>query len=115
MEHLRKADENEALAKKLDMSLPAAPDWAITMLFYAAVHYVEAYFSLSGRHYELHITRDSAIERDTKIKAIYDDYREMKTYSRTVRYYAVWFEADTVATVRPILDRIKTRITPLLS
>lgn len=42
-EHLQQAWQNEALASQLG-SLPlAAYDWAITVLFYAILHFVDAY------------------------------------------------------------------------
>jgi hypothetical protein len=42
-QHIRQAEHNEALADYL-LGTPY-PDWRCTVLFYAALHYVQAYFS----------------------------------------------------------------------
>jgi hypothetical protein len=42
-EHLQQARHNEGLAHKLGSSPLEAYDWAITVLFYAVLHFVDAY------------------------------------------------------------------------
>ena len=42
-EHLRQARQNEALAHKLGSPPLEAYDWAITVMFYALLHFVDAY------------------------------------------------------------------------
>ena len=58
------------------------------MLFYAALHYVQAYFSsqVPPRRFGGHADRDTAIELDRKINAIYGNYTALKDSSRLARY-----------------------------
>ena len=42
-EHLQQARHNEALASQLSSPPLAAYDWAITVLFYSVLHFVDAY------------------------------------------------------------------------
>lgn len=113
-QHLEKSANNEALSGTLDPSQPAAIDWEITILFYVAVHYVEAYFSLSGKHHTGHKTRYSTIVRDQYISGISKDYEDMYNYSRDARYDSVAFTKADVQQIKPRLERIKKTIKPLL-
>jgi len=113
-QHLKKALENESLASSLNLAVPAAPDWAITMLFYAAVHYVEAFFSKTGHHLKRHKLRVNAIQGNAQLRPLYQDYRELQTYSETARYQAVFFTSSDVVPVKQHLENVKNLITPLL-
>ncbi len=114
-EHLIKADNSESLSlHSLDPANPAAAEWALTMLFYVALHYVEAYFSLKGEHYKNHGPRDAAIKRDPTLGVIYRDYRELYVYSREARYEAVSFTFSDIRDVTPHLNNIKNKIRSLL-
>ena len=46
--HLAQAEHNETLYSHLDQSAPTYADWQVTSLFYAALHYVDAYLASSG-------------------------------------------------------------------
>ena len=114
VQHLKKATENESLSSLLNLAVPAASDWAITMLFYAAVHYVEAFFSKSGQHLKRHKLRANAIQGNAKLRPIYLDYRELQTYSETARYQAVFFTSADVVPVKKHLENVKNLVIPLL-
>ncbi len=86
----------------------------MTILFYVAVHYVEAYFSQRNEHYQMHGTRETAIRRDPQINAIFPDYREMYEYSRNARYECVEFDDKAIETVQRKLTKIEGVILPLL-
>lgn len=114
-DHKAKAEHDKEFVDSLDLSTTPYLDWAITGLFYAALHYVEAYFATMKRHSPDHRTRDSAIQRDSRIKTIYDDYNELKNYSINARYYMVRFaEPEVRKNLVPRLDNIRGRISPLL-
>ncbi|HUG82488.1 MAG TPA: hypothetical protein VML01_12545 [Bryobacterales bacterium] len=85
-------------------------------MFYAAVHYVQAYFVKNGYTYQTHTTRDSAIGRDQQISSIYNDYRELQHFSRQARYERPIgaFNAGDVSYLKSCLDSIKGVIRPLL-
>ncbi len=112
--HLQKATENEFLASKLDLTIPSAPNWAIIMVFYAAVHYVGAYFFTRGKNYRLHIDRDSAIQRDIQIGTIWRSYQRLKDSSENARYEDVFFTPNQYQLMLSNLHAIKGVITPLV-
>jgi uncharacterized membrane protein len=44
-EHLTKSRQNEEFVRSIDISSVIGIEWAITVKFYAALHYVQAYFA----------------------------------------------------------------------
>jgi len=44
-EHVKKAVENEKFASSLDDGAQAGVNWKLVVLFYTALHYVEAYLA----------------------------------------------------------------------
>jgi hypothetical protein len=113
--HLKKAADNEALSLQLDRQLSSAPNWAIVMTFYAAVHYVEAYFFVTQHHdHKDHTVRDSAIKNDPKISPLWRPYARLKNASIQARYEHAFFTSQQFLTLRPNLDQIKGAIGPLL-
>jgi hypothetical protein len=113
-EHLKKAQLDETFVGSLDISKPGHLDWAITALFYAGLHYVEAYFATRKVHSPDHRTRDSSIRRDVSIRQIYKDYNELKNFSINARYYMYPFGAADLASLQPRLEKIKQVIAPYL-
>ena len=113
-DHLAKAEHDERFVEFVGSASPFL-DWAITATFYAALHYVEAYFASVGRHSPDHRARDSSIRRDPKISSIYDDYSELKNHSVNARYYMHRFRSEDLdVTLKPHLEAIKTHIKRLL-
>jgi hypothetical protein len=113
-EHLDKADENERLAMSLDLATPGAASWAMTMLFYAALHFVEAYFATKGFHHRSHVKRTDAINNDPALRSVAATYGIMQLDARNARYEAVPCTSADVAKMKANLDRIKAHITPVL-
>ena len=115
-EHLAKARQNELFASSMDLSSGAHIDWALTILFYAALHYVQAYFAARGKTHRMHRTRDSAVGRDPNISAIYHDYRELQHFSRQARYELPIgrLTVQNVLEMRICLSNVKTMVTSLL-
>jgi hypothetical protein len=68
-EHIAKAEGNAAFALSLPLEDQARIDWALIALFYAAMHYVEAYLSTIGQHLRSHTTRDIAAGQFAAIKS----------------------------------------------
>jgi len=110
-EHVNHAKSNEQLAAFLDGT--PYPDWRATVFFYAAVHYVQAYFTAQPVRWEFHkhSDRDTAIQADNHISAIWDDYRSLKDWSRDARYDAEKPSADDFKNdILPSLMRIKKHL-----
>jgi len=95
-EHITKAEGNAALATSLPLDTQARIDWALIMLFYAAMHYIEAYLATLGQHLRSHTTRDAFVGRDPNLKTIYAEYRDLKFYGYTARYEVYAFQAEDV-------------------
>lgn len=88
-DHLNQAKHNEALAEYI--STTPYLDWVATLKFYAALHYVQAYFlSLSPpQNPQSHSQRAIAMDNDTYLDPIRDDYRDLQDVSQACRY-ACW-------------------------
>ena len=84
--HIEQARSNERLAEHLGRT--PYPDWRCTVLYYAALHYIQAYFSSLERplSFERHALRDHAIYADSNIRGIRRDYRSLKDWSQNARY-----------------------------
>jgi hypothetical protein len=88
-EHLAKAESNQRLA----IAFQSDPhvDWSVTVLFYAALHLVEA--TLAPIHSMNHTDRNQNIQQDPHLQAIYLLYRELYRRSLDARYDCVPFTA----------------------
>jgi len=114
-EHVTKAEGNETFVSGIALTAQPNIDWALVVIFYAAVHYVEAYLSLTGIHLRSHATRDNCVGRDSRLRLIFREYGDLKYYAYNARYEVMPFSASDVANVAlPALDKIKAQLKPLL-
>jgi len=82
-QHLQKADRGAAVeAALIDGALSI--EWATTVLFYRAVHVIEAWFALRGVHHQSHTVRTRAVYRE--LPEVAADYVDLLEASRTARY-----------------------------
>jgi hypothetical protein len=89
-EHLEQARHNEAFLGSLDLQSTPYLDWAVTIIFYAALHYLRALFADNlitniSRYGDM----DKAFDRLALLKknpTVYNDYRQLKDDSRDTRY-----------------------------
>lgn len=86
------------------------------MLFYAAAHYVGAFFVKQGTTCTMHKTRDSAIQRDARLSKIYREYRELEHFSRQARYDSPmgYHRHGDVAYLMSCLEKVRAAVLPLL-
>lgn len=100
-EHIEKAQRNEEVALLIQVSYP---EWAVIALFYAAMHYVEAFFFVQKtarglpQHYDTHVDRRKAIAQ--RAKRIYVDYETLFGDSLAARYKYEHFSSDDVDSLR---------------
>lgn len=94
--HVAQAEHNEALYSHLDQAAPEYADWQVTSLFYAALHYVDAYLAntASSVHPQTHQERDRLVSMERGLRRISIDYQELKDRSLDARYRVVRFPAD---------------------
>ncbi len=107
-QHLQKAEHNEQFSNSL---LPTAYiDWAVTGLFYSALHYIDAYLSNRGMHPSTHTRRDNKAKGSLP-KDIWGSYRYLKDASRDARYDMKSFNANDInSDIRPEFEKIKKHI-----
>lgn len=89
-------------------------DWAITVLFYSAVHYVDAYLSSRTKRQPDHVGREQEIQRDVFLSSMWREYRELERMSRDARYELAPFTESHFRKARLLLKRIKDEILPRL-
>ena len=112
-EHRKKAIEIELFSDALP-DTTSGIEWAITAQFYAALHYVAAYFALSNQFHASHGTRLRAIDKDTTLSSIYNDYQSLYNISRDARYECMNLQPGHLAFAKERLSAVKRVICPLL-
>ena len=111
-EHLDQAAHNEAFFASIEVATYS--DWAVTALFYSALHYVDAYLARQGHEDPGdHDMRDTLMRNYPVTRAVWNEYRRLKSFSRSARYYAARFKPGEVTGLRlgslePIKDRIRS-------
>ena len=114
-EYIQQAVRNTELATHLRQDKTQYLDWAATCLFYAAVHYVNAYLAKSGttipRRHTTHgsfVGRTNIVQSDPALKKIYGAYRHLDDESRNARYELKRPTTENYdAYLVPQLDKIK--------
>jgi hypothetical protein len=85
-QHYRKALKNIDFYESVSST---HPDWAMTGLFYAALHLVDAYLAtktVDGLHPENHNHRDDCLGKVSELKPIYGHYRALQDFGHRARY-----------------------------
>lgn len=102
--HLHQAQHNEQFLATFDLAITPYLDWAVTVTFYAALHYIRA---LAARNQFMNISRygelDRVFERMPVFRhnpGIYADYRQLKDDSRAARYDMGRFSSQEVVELR---------------
>jgi hypothetical protein len=113
-EHVTKAQGNEAFAASIDLTNQARIDWKLVVLFYVAVHYVEAYLAKTGTHLRSHTTRDSYITKEANLKRIRVSYAHLKYFGYNARYEMNGFSARDVQEAARDLAQVKSELLPLI-
>jgi len=119
-EYVAQADRNRAFAADIRKTQGVYLDWAATCLFYAAVHYVNAYLvkskmAIPRRHScpdPKNPGRTNIVQQDPSLKTIYANYRHLDDESRDARYeLKVISKADYDNFLLPKLEQIRKFIT----
>ena len=115
-EHLVQAGHNETFFGRIDVG--SFSDWAVTVLFYSALHYIDAYLATQG-YYDPggHDVREDLIRRDSNVRPLYPSYARLKNFSRSARYYGSRYSDSQVTglyrgSFEPIKRHLLTRLNP---
>lgn len=83
--YLRQADNNVKVAGILAQARPHRCQWAVVCLFYAGLHYVNAYLHhTTGSVPEKHRERGNKVSR--LMRSVYTEYAMLKDASEEARY-----------------------------
>ncbi len=121
-EYLQQAAHNLSLATEIRNNKSEYLDWAATCLFYAAVHYLNAYFvKLNIDIPRRHTTSDpnkpgrtDIVRQDPILSStIYSPYRHLIDESRDARHELMKISvADYDGFLLPQLEKIRRFVTP---
>ena len=115
IDHLRKAESNEALLDKL-LTEQEYLDWAMTLCFYTALQYVDAYFAEKKRKPANHRHRNRLFEHDSVIQHLKPRYYD-KLYNESVnaRYECYEYSAlDVKLAMQDWLQPFKLELVSLI-
>jgi len=113
--HIAQANHNAAFRDTIDHSVYS--DWAVTVIFYEALQYVDALLAKLGNiHPGGHDIRDDKISERPELRPIARFYFRLKNRSRNARYHAARFALGEVDRCKnEDLRRIKDHILPQLA
>ncbi len=112
-DHLRKAERNRDFADRLPKSDPTQIGWALTALFYSALHYVEGYLAAFGFYTGNHKVLREEIDGNPQLQALSDDYQELFDYSYNARYRMRNYAPADFSKARAAFSRIEKHIRDL--
>ena len=120
-QHLAQADHNERFVSSFDVDSTQFNDWVVTGMFYAALHYVNAYLAYAGyppSRYKSHGRREGCMARDRKLRhdtSLYDCYEDLHNDSESARYYMKKLPPADVRQLRDVqLRTVRDAILALL-
>ena len=113
-EHIAQAEKNERLYEILLGT--EFNDWAVTALFYAALHYVDAYIASStGVSPSNHSARNYLVDSAPSLIVISQAYSNLYRLSRDVRYEIFPVSTDAARRAKEQrFDPIRTHLRALL-
>jgi len=114
--HLWQVVRNRNLLALLDPETTLFLEWVVTVIFYTALHLVEARLAKHNLHMGTHADRDNWIQADGALRyTVWPLYKELEDYSHEARYQCVGFDRNhVVGTLLEDLERIDQAIRPLL-
>lgn len=113
--HLEKAEHNLKYIETFELNKTIYLDWAVTAIFYTALHYIDAYLAFEGfTRINNHEERFNLVKKH--LQFLYDDYDLLFHNGIKARYYTNFeFDPYKVKLLRDItLSKIKKEIGKLL-
>ena len=112
--HSRQAAHNKAFLAEFKLTETIYLDWAVTVMFYVALHLVEAYLASKDLHPMAHRIRDDYLSRTADLRPIYRSYRELEHHSQKARYQGTRFNVETVEALSDDLRKIERHMQSVL-
>jgi hypothetical protein len=105
--HQRKARHSEAffdLHSKIANCVRSYPDWCITVIYYAALQYIDAKLARMNMHPEDHYNRDPMVANN--LRAVSAPYFFLQDRSETARYFPDSERKFSETDVRECIDKL---------
>jgi len=113
--HMDWAVHNRDFWNSIDLDNSGFQDWALSGMFYEAVHWVEAFLAVKGYHSGTHSERSRNMRSyRSELGSIQTDYDTLKQDSETARYDCYKHTGNEVRQLIPLADSIKSHISPSL-
>jgi len=86
--HYERFQRNAALAARLEQTFPEEIDWCCVLMFYGALHLLDAYLTTKFLPFkiETHSDRQALVRRYPELRRFGQSYRELQQLSEQVRY-----------------------------
>lgn len=111
--HLAQAERNERLADAMASATERYMEWEVTVLFYSALHYVDAFLATRGLHPKNHYDRKQLVANQTNVARYYEILFKR---SMNARYHFYQFTPQEVDRIRDgAFRRVKEGILALLA
>lgn len=113
-DHILQARHNEEFYQATDKT--AYSDWAMTAVYYAALHYVDALLARAGMiDPGGHDVRDQEVRARAELRPIARLYFRLKSRSRNARYYCTRFQlTELQRSYEGDLADIRSHLLPLV-
>lgn len=102
--HLKQWNHNRDFLAQID---PRFPDWAVTVIFYTALHAIDALLKHDKvPRITTHVTRNQVLVEINRYSKIWENFQPLYGLSQTVRYMA---DPDRWVTWEDIRSQVITR------
>jgi hypothetical protein len=108
--HREWAQRNEQFYSAIGGADGEWPDWAITALFYTALHEIAAFLRTHGQPAHSHKAIRGALRANpawTDIAAIYE---QLQTWSETSRYHCIILEPHKIKLAENLLAQLREKL-----
>ena len=111
-EHELQAQHNKAFLNDFEIQRSAYLDWAVTAMFYEAVHWIEAYLGTQGLHSSNHHQRAATMQKVPHLRddpQLTKDYGTLRTESENAKYFCYTHTTLQISSeLLPLISRIRT-------
>jgi len=124
-EHVAKAVHNESFVQTLSLTTTPFLDWAVTGMFYAAAHYVDACLATKDIHPRGHRAVSAQPGQQSNagrsdyvywhLKRIYHAYRYLEDQSRDARYEPKRFAPQDIQACSHSLTAVRQHLQQYIS
>ena len=118
--HFDRYQQFAASALRIETVLPGEREWCCVVLFYAALHLLDAYLCTKSFTFAIdsHVHRNLAVRQSPELRRFGTSYRELQDLSEQVRYdpgftYKAVHHANAGANLAKVAGVLESRIKKL--